>query len=180
MSEETITIIPKKKKRVASKAKGNANELKLSKLLAEHLAPLKFVRTQQSGAITGGKNFGFRGHMFSKQTLEHYVGDVVPSNEEEAGVKFRFVIETKAYKTPDSFESLFTGKHSVYGWLDEVDVDKVKVDKEGIVIMKWNNTPYYASVRPHIELPCKHMTLPSGDKVCHLSELLKHTNFWFV
>lgn len=170
----------KKKKRVASKAKGNSNELKLSKLLAEHLAPLKFVRTQQSGAITGGKNFGFRGHLFSKEMLEHYVGDVVASNEEEVGVKFRFVIETKAYKTPDSFESLFTGKHSFYGWLDEVDVDKVKVSKEGIVIAKWNNVPYYVAVRSHIELPCSHMILPTGDKVCHLSELLKHKEFWTI
>jgi len=179
MIEQTITI-PKKKKRINSKAKGSGNELKLSKLLAEHLAPLKFVRTQQSGAITGGKNFGFRGHMFSKQTLEHYVGDVVPSNEEEAGVKFRFVIETKAYKTPDSFESLFTGKHSVYGWLDEVDVDKVKVDKAGIVIMKWNNTKYFCAVRSVIELPCKHMILPSGDKMCLLLDLLEHKDFWIL
>lgn len=177
MTEKTIPI---KKKRVNSKSKGSANELKLSKVLAEHLAPLKFVRTQQSGAITGGKNFGFRGHMFSKEMLGHYVGDVVASNEEEVGIQFKFVIETKAYKTPDSFESLFVEKHSVYGWLNEVDTDKVKVDKEGIVIMKWNNTPYYAAVRSHIDLPCKHMTLPTGDKVCHLLELLKHKDFWIM
>ena len=169
-----------KKKRINSKSKGNGNELKLSKILAEHLAPLKFVRTQSSGAFTGGKNFAVRKHLFSEEVLKMFVGDIAPTNEADCEVNFRFVIEAKAYKAADSFDSLFTGKNKIYGWLDEVSVDCVKINKPGIVIFKFNNTPYYCAVRHDIVLPISYMTLPSGDKVCYLMELLKYKNFWFT
>jgi len=170
----------KPKKRVMSKAKGNNNERKIAKILADALAPLQFVRTPGSGAFLGGKNFANRNQLFSQTMAQVFVGDIVCSNEEEVNLKFDWVIEAKHYKTPDSFDSLFTGKHHVYGWLNEVMTDCVKVNKKGIVIFKWNNTPLYCAVRPEIELPIEHLVLPSGDKVCYLNALLEHRDFWYT
>jgi hypothetical protein len=168
-----------KKKRVNSKAKGATNERRIAKLLANALAPLQFVKTPGSGAFVGGKNFATRGGLFSKTAMQTFVGDIVCTNEEDVGETFDFVVECKHYKTPDSFDSIFTGKHSIYGWLEEVAIDCVKLDKQGIVIFKWNNTPYYAAVSSNINLPIsKFLTLPSGDKICLLSDLLPFRDFW--
>lgn len=167
-----------KKKRVNSKAKGATNERKVAKLLAAKLAPLEFIKTTGSGAFFGGKNFAVRGGKFSKAAMQTFVGDITPTNEDDVDIVFNFVVECKHYKTPDSFDSLFTGKHSIYGWLKEVLTDCVKLNKQGIVIFKWNNTPYYAAVDSTISLPCKHMVLPSGEKVCYLNDLLEYRDFW--
>lgn len=166
--------------RINSKNKGNTNERKIAKLLSEALDPFKFIRVASSGAFLGGKNFAVRENLFSDDAAQNYIGDIVCTNEKVVNKKFRFVIEAKHYKTPDSFESLFTGKHKVYGWLDEVSIDCVKVNKDGIVIFKWNNTSYFCAVRPHIELPCKFMTLQTGDKICLLNDLLTVPEFWEV
>lgn len=167
-----------KKKRVNSKNKGSSNERKIASILSTHLAPLQFIRTPGSGAFVGGKNFIIRGNLFAKNAMQVFVGDIFPSNEEEVDMSFNFVIEAKHYKTPDSFDSLFTGKHNVYQWLNEVSTDCVKIGKEGIVIFKWNNTPYYCAVRNHIELPCEHLILPTGDKICYFTSLIKFKDFW--
>jgi hypothetical protein len=173
-----MTDIIIKKKRVNSKAKGQGNERKVAKLLSDSLAPLTFMRTPGSGAFVGGKNFAVRGGMFSNTAMQTFVGDITPTNEEDNGLQFNFVVECKHYKTPDSFDSLFTGKHSIYGWLTEVSTDCVKIGKKGIVICKWNGTPFFCAVRPEIELPCPFLTLPSGDKICYLNDLLVFKDFW--
>ena len=172
-----------KKKRVNSKNKGSSNERKVAKLLSDALSPLQFIRTPGSGAFLGGRNFANRQHLFSQSAAQIFVGDITPTNEEEVNMTFNFVVECKHYKTPDSFDSLFTGKHSIYGWLSEVAIDCVKVNKKGVVIFKWNNTPYYVAVENDIELPLdvKYMVLPSGgQKVCYLTDLLKFEDFWFT
>lgn len=169
-----------KKKRVNGKAKGSSAELKICKILAEHLAPLKFIRTPGSGARIGGTNFNTFGNLYSKEAMEFYVGDVVASNETEAGVKFRFVVESKSYKDAEKLEVLLNGKSKIYGWLEEVNIDCVKVQKEPILIFKWNQTPLYCAFNPEMELPegVKFLTLPSGNKICHLLDLLQYKDFW--
>ena len=71
---------PAKKKRVNSKAKGSGFEGHIGKVLAEHLPPLKFRRSQSSGAILGGENARFL-EQFSNDAKCLFVGDVVPTNE---------------------------------------------------------------------------------------------------
>lgn len=168
-----------KKKRVNSKGKGNGFENKISKILAEALAPMKFARTPGSGARVGGQNFGVFGSMFSQESLGMFVGDVVPINEQDCEKTFRFTVECKAYKDPDKLEALF-GASNIYKWMEEVLVDCVKVKKEGIVIFKWNNTPIYTAVTKDVELPSevKRIILTNGIQVAHLEELLTHKDFW--
>jgi hypothetical protein len=175
MSEE----IKKPRKRVNSKSKGNGFEGKVSKILATALSPMKFARTPGSGARVGGQNFGVFGAMFSQESLNMFVGDVVPINEQDCEQNFRFTVECKAYKDPDKLEALF-GASNIYKWMEEVLVDCVKVKKEGIVVFKWNNTPIYTAVTKDIELPAdvKRIVLTNGIQVAHLDDLLKHTDFW--
>ena len=169
-----------KKKRVNSKAKGSGFEGKVSKILSETFAPMKFARTPGSGARVGGKNFGAFGQFFSEAALNLFVGDVVPVNEQDCPKDFRFIVECKAYKDADKLEALLSGSSNIYAWMQEVLTDCVKVNKEGIVIFKWNNTPIYAAVTPQTGLPqdIKRIILNNGIMVCHLDDLLKVTDFW--
>jgi hypothetical protein len=176
MPEETIVV---KKKRVNSKRKGAGNEGTLCKILAKELAPFKFIRSQASGAMVGGKNFAAKSHLYSQEALHFFVSDIVCSNESEVSKKFRFVIEAKAYKESDKLEQLLNGKSKIYSWIEQVKNDAVKVNKDWIVIYKFNATPFYCAVSPLIELPVDTiLTLPSGDKICYLNDLLKFPTFW--
>lgn len=174
-----IPVTPKKK-RVNSKSKGNGFESKISKILAEALAPMKFARTPGSGARLGGQNFAAFGAMFSQVAMNMFVGDVVSINEQDCEKNFRFTVECKAYKDPDKLENLLHGNSNIYGWMEEVLVDCEKVNKEGIVIFKWNNTPIYTAVTKDVILPegVKRIILTNGIQVSHLEELLAHKDFW--
>jgi hypothetical protein len=177
----TDKIEVKPKKRVNSKAKGNSGERAVCKILAEHLPPFKFIRSQSSGAVVGGKNFQANAHLYSQEAMHYFVSDIVCSNEQDVGKKFRFCIEVKHYKDAEKMEVLLNRKSKVYGWLEEVAIDCFKVNKEGIVIFKFNNTPYYVAVNKNIELPpVDFILLPTGDKVCHLLPLLEHKDFWII
>ncbi len=168
----------KVKKRVNGKAKGGSNELKVSKLLTEALAPLKFKRSQGSGNVVGGQN-SFRTADYSKLTLALFTGDVVPTNEcVDGNPRFKYVVECKAYKEAERMEALF-GTSKIYKWLEEANVDAAKVDKRGILIFKFNNTSQYCAVDADIKLPAiKIITLPTGIQVCYFEELLAHRDFW--
>ena len=156
-----------KKKRVNSKGKGNGFENKVSKILAEALAPMKFARTPGSGARLGGQNFAAFGSMFSQVAMNMFVGDVVSINEQDCEKNFRFTVECKAYKDADKLENLLHGNSNIYGWVEEVLTDCVKVGKDGIVIFKWNNTPIYTAVTKDIQLPdsVKRIVLTNGIQV---------------
>lgn len=177
--EEAKSEPKKRKKAVNGKAKGGANELKVSKVLTEALAPLKFKRSQMSGAIVGGMNAKTVGD-YSKLTLALFTGDVVPTNEcVDGNPRFKFVVECKFYKEAERMEALFeTSK--IYTWIKEAAVDAAKVDKRGILIFKFNNTPQYVAVEPDIFLPIdvKRIILPTGIQICHLEDLIKHREFW--
>lgn len=176
MTEEII-----KKKRVNSKAKGSGSERALCKILANALQPFKFIRSQSSGAILGGKNFETNKHLYSNEVMELFVSDIVCSNEKEINKKFRFVVESKAYKDADKLETLLNGKSKIYSWIEQVKIDSQKVNKDWIVIFKFNNTPYYCAVNKEIELPVtKILTLPTGDQLVYLTELLNFPEFWQV
>ena len=177
MSDETIKP---SKKRVNSKGKGNGAERAICKLLADALAPFKFIRSPGSGSYVGGKNFEANAHLYSQEAMAMFVSDVVCSNEREVGKTFRFVVESKAYKDAEKLEVLLNGKSSVYGWFDEVRIDAAKIHKEPLLVFKWNNTPHYAAFEPTVILPAglNILTLPTGLQVTHLKPLLEYKSFW--
>lgn len=168
-----------RKKAVNGKAKGGAFELKVSKILCEELAPLKFKKSQMSGAIVGGMNAKTAGD-YSKLTLALFTGDVVPTNEcVDGNPRFKFVVECKFYKDAERMEALFETSH-IYSWLEEAKTDAKKVDKIGILVFKFNNTSIYAAVDADVALPAgvKHITLVNGIKVCMFLDLVKYHSFW--
>jgi len=163
------------------KAKGNGFEGTVAKKLSEALSPLKFIRTQSSGARVGGKNFETLGQMFGADALKLFVGDVVPVNEKEAGVTFKHSIECKFYKTQDPFTSLVSGTSNVYAWMKEAEVDAVKIDRRPLLIFKWNNTPIFAATTGIGFHPCPLVIEGNGQRIyiTYLEELLKYPQFWF-
>jgi hypothetical protein len=167
------------KKRVNSKNKGANNERALCKLLAKELAPFKFIRSQASGAIIGGKNFETNAHLYSQEAMHFFVSDIVCSNEQEINQKFRFCIEAKHYKEADKLELLLNGKSNIYKWIEQATTDGNKVNKPSLVIFKYNNTPFYVAAPQNIELPVDRiLILPTGHQLCYLEDLLKEKDFW--
>lgn len=182
MDTEVIppVVVPKKKKRVNSKGKGNGFERVIANLLTARLSPFNFTRSQSSGAIVGGKNWATKGQIFSKEALTLFVGDVVPTNEAEVGKSFRFSIECKSYGDAERMETLF-GNSSIYLWVNEAIDDAKKLKKDPIAIFKWKNTPIYAAFPEYIYLPIKNkIILLNGVQLCHLEDILALKDFWDV
>lgn len=172
----------RKMKPGAGKAKGNGFENTVAKKLSDALAPLKFIRTQGSGARVGGKNFETLGMLFGEDALKLFVGDVVPVNEKEASVKFRFSIECKFYRMPDKFTSLVAGSANVFKWMKEAIDDASKTGKTPLLIFKWNNTPIFAAGL-HSDMNCPaNITLTNNDlsiDIFYLDDLLTNQGFWY-
>lgn len=163
------------------KQKGSGFENQVAKKLSAALDPLKFIRTQGSGARVGGKNFETIGKMFGADALKLFVGDVVPVNERECGHSFKFSVECKFYKTPDSFPSLVAGSANIFKWMQEAEEDAVKIKRNAVLIFKWNNVNTFAAT--YFETPCHKLIIDalSGKKifVSYLDELLTYPNFWY-
>lgn len=183
------------KKRKNSKAKGSGFEGTVAKKLTEALKPLNFIRTPGSGARVGGKNFETIGKMFGEDALKIFVGDVVPVNERQEGIRFAHSIECKFYATPDGFTALVAGKANLFKWFQEAVDDAAKVGKNPMLIFKWNHTPIYvaidtcdtradvkmladADIKPRLTL------LTYGEKkqgldIYELDDLLASPGFWY-
>ena len=163
------------------KSKGNSFEGQVANKLSAGLAPLKFIRTQGSGARVGGKNFETLGQMFGEDALKLFVGDVVPVNEKNAGVTFLHAIECKSYKTPDNFPALVSGNSNLFKWMKEAEDDAVKVKRNPLLIFKWNNTPIFVAMSAQLRHPVR-LTLQQEAKVIYinyLDDLLKYPRFWY-
>lgn len=168
------------------KAKGSGFEGQLAKKLSAALAPLNFIRTQGSGARVGGKNFATIGQMFGEDALKLFVGDVVPVNEKDTGLTFKYSVEAKFYKTPDSFTALASGSANVYKWFEESVTDAVKINKIPMLVFKWNRTDIFVviekpeqrstTVNPKFEL----ITSTRHLQVFLLDDLLLHKSFWIA
>lgn len=183
------------KKRKNSKGKGNGFENTVAKTLSKALAPLNFIRTPGSGARVGGKNFETIGKMFGEDALKIFVGDVVPVNERQEGLRFHHSIECKFYATQDPFTALVASTANLFKWFKEAEDDAKRVDKNPMLIFKWNHTPIFAAVdttgskadyttltargiKPRLTL------LTYGDaKMCidiyYLDDLLAVPDFWY-
>lgn len=145
MSEEVQE--PKKKSRVNSKRKGSGFEGSISKLLGTTLAPMKFRRSQSSGAILGGVNEKFMEN-FSDDAKALFIGDVVPTNESDVlkseGWRFKFTLECKFYKSVDTLEHLFSNT-KIKNWFEQAVTDAAKIGKEPLLIFKFNRTETFCA-----------------------------------
>lgn len=173
---------PTVKKRKQSKPKGNRFELEISKLMTEQLAPLKFIRSPQSGARVGGINFKKFGALYSQDSLNIFVGDVVCTNETEVGLTFKCNIECKSYGAADGFNLIMLGSSKIFGWMEESEVDAAKTDKTPVIIFKWNRTQTFVA-SPNLPEECTKMILnrqeKSPIKIGLLDDALKIKDFWF-
>jgi hypothetical protein len=165
----------------AGKRKGSNFEGQVAKKLSDGLSPLKFIRTQSSGARVGGKNFETLGKMFGDDALKLFVGDVVAVNEKESGVVFKYSIECKSYKSPDNFPALVSGNSNVFKWMNEAVDDAKKVNREPLLVFKWNNTPIFTARTNHQQFPFRLTLSQAGNTlyISYLDELLKFQEFWY-
>jgi hypothetical protein len=170
------------------KGKGNGFEGTIAKKLTAALQPLNFMRTPGSGARIGGKNFETLGKMLGEDALKIFVGDVVPVNERQEALVFRHVVECKFYATADNFTSLASGTANVWKWYEEVVIDAAKINKNPLLLFKWNHTPIFVATDEldsvHIPLkPCftllSYGTHPRALDIYYLDDLLKHPSFWY-
>lgn len=173
----------KKMRPGGGKAKGSAFEAKVAKLLSSAL-PINFIKSPGSGARIGGKNFATIGQMMGVDTQKLFNADVVPVNETQVGFDFRYSIECKSYATADNFTSMVSGTANVYKWFEESVVDSAKIDRQPVLIFKWNNTPTFVAVlaRTMEGMVTPNLTIHrQGFKdldIYELEELLKFPNFW--
>ncbi len=172
-----------KKKRFNSKAKGGSFEAKIAKLLSAAL-PINFIKSPGSGARIGGKNFATIGAMMGEETMKLFNADVVPVNEQAAGYNFIFSTECKSYAEADNFTSLVSGSANVFKWFAESIVDSAKINREPILIFKWNRTSIFVAVKSGTSSPIKaklsiasHLDIPSLD-IYDFDDLLKYPEFW--
>lgn len=163
------------------KAKGSGFEGQVANKLSAALAPLKFIRTQGSGARVGGKNFETLGQMFGEDALKLFVGDVVPVNEKEAGVCFKHAIECKSYKTPDNFTGIVSGSANIFKWMKEAEDDAIKIKRNPLLIFKWNNTPIFVAMSSQQMYPTRITLTRDGDSiyVTYFDDLIKFPKFWY-
>lgn len=167
------------------KAKGSGFEGQVAKKLSAALTPLSFIRTQGSGARVGGKNFETIGKMFGADALKLFVGDVVPTNERDNGLTFLWSVETKFYKTQDSFTQLASGSANLYKWFTESVEDAKKIGKKPMLVFKWNHTSIFAAVLESDHdgsIPNCFSISKDGRTltVFEFEELLKHPSFWYT
>lgn len=163
------------------KAKGNGFESQIAKKLTKALDPLTFIRTPGSGARLGGKNFELFGKMFGADATKLFTGDVAVTNEKEASLEFRFSIECKSYKTPDNFTALVSGNACFFKWFEEACVDAFKINKQPMLIWKFNHTPVFAAVlhNPNSLVKPRFSIIQSRHiDVFELDELLAVREFW--
>lgn len=181
MSEEK-KVTKRKMRPGGGKAKGNGFEGLIAKKLSAAL-PLNFIRSPGSGARIGGKNFATIGAMMGAEAIKLFNADVVPVNESSEGYDFLFSIECKSYATADNFTALALGKANVYKWFEESVVDAVKVNREPVLIFKWNQTPVFVAViaRTMEGVTKPIMTIHRESRsldIYELDELLKFPEFW--
>jgi len=176
-----------KKKAINSKAKGKGFEGDVAKKLTKALEPYIFKRVIFSGAILGGKNAANMGH-YSEALANMFVGDVVCVNDNDFDKTFRFNVECKFYKTPETLDNFLGVVNSnIPKWFEESVVDAKKVNKTPLLIVKWNRSSIYCFIEgdgylPHVDMTwVPHVTFSNFElKAFLLDDALKDTGWWFT
>jgi len=116
--------------KINSKAKGNRNELALTKILNERFNTKEFSRVPSSGAWTGGKNRD-KASGLSEEAKQTLSGDIMtPKN-------FLYSIESKAYASME-FWDLFNESSNLFSWMKQSEEDAEFVGKQPMLIVKIN------------------------------------------
>ncbi len=165
--------------RINSKAKGNSQELKISKILTENLHPLNFKRVPSSGALLGGSN-SVLAENFNEESANVVVGDIFCTNN-----KVRFVIESKSYKEPIKFYELLKDNCQVYGWYQEAAFDCEKFENRlPLLIFKYNRTDDFVCISHNLvkNLVSSSKLITVGDlSILRLSDFLElGAEFWLT
>ena len=142
------------KKRINSKAKGKGFENDIAKLLSKTFNPYTFKRVLHSGAILGGKNVS-NINQYSTNIANQYIGDVVCVNEADYQEKyFRFNLECKFYKTPETLDNFLGVVNSnIPKWFEESVIDAKKTGKTPLLIVKYNRSSVYCVINDQCKLP---------------------------
>ena len=175
------------KKRVNGKAKGNSFENTISKRFSKLLSPLEFKRSQSSGAVLGGLN---EKHLdkYSHDIKTIFIGDVVPTNQSDVikshGWKFRFTIECKSYKSVETLQKILTNS-IIFTWYEQALTDAKKLDKEALLIFKFNHTDIFVAIDSKINLPIDNLDIIMNLKnkfydinIVKLVDLEKDIEWW--
>jgi hypothetical protein len=121
--------------------------------------------------------------MFGEDATKLFVGDVVPTNEKDCGLQFRFSVECKSYKTPDNFPGLVSGNANFFKWFEESVVDAEKIAKLPMLIFKWNHTASFVGVlHDPNSLVKPNFTITRNERsidVFELESLLEVPTFWY-
>lgn len=118
-----------------SKAKGNAFEREVGRLLTETLKLGEFQRTKGSGAFYGKSN-QFRLKNASQAAIRAMRGDIIPPDN------VNLVIECKNHgNLPGGFHSILWGEsNTLDGWLEEVYTDSQKGKIPNMLVFKITGT----------------------------------------
>lgn len=122
-----------------SKKKGNRGENQLVHILEEAFGEGQFKRTPSSGAYTGGKNREGAENLPWEAKITLASDIITPSN-------FNFVIEHKFYAEAN-FWDLFSDKSNWNEWIEQVEGDAKFVEKEPLLIIKYNRHKRIALVK---------------------------------
>ena len=154
-----------------SKRKGAVGELELVHILCARFGEGRFKRTPSSGAHTGGKNRELSKNL-PWETKVTLVSDIITP------LNFNFVIEHKFY-ADISFWELFSEKSNWNIWLQQVREDAAFVEKEPMLIVKYNRHERIVLIPQHC-YPEQSQFIWKGTSVIELSKLLSLTDdFWF-
>jgi hypothetical protein len=173
---------PVKKKKVNGKAKGNGYENKIAKQFTTAFLPLQFRRSQSSGAILGGQNEKYL-DQYSFEVKRAFIGDVVPTNESDKDVPdFNFSVECKFYKDVENLEHLVSKKSKIYMWIEEAKVDAAKLNKQPLLVFKFNRTSDFVAITKDQQFPdsIEFLQLLDGTKIALLDEVIKHKDWWIT
>jgi hypothetical protein len=185
-SKITTTTTEKSKKKINSKQKGKSFEGEIAKILSKSLAPYIFKRVIFSGAIMGGKNAKVLND-YSSQLGNLFVGDVTCVNAYDINreLEFRYNVECKFYKNPETLDNFFEeNKSNIPMWFEESKIDAHKVKKEPLLIVKWNRSNIYCFMDQNNNIPKHIKCIPFshwGIKCVLLKDILetKDQYFWF-
>lgn len=171
-----------KKKPINSKSKGKNFEGEVAKQLSKSFSPYEFKRVLHSGAILGGKNVASLGK-YSEVIANMFIGDVVCINDSDQEKDFRFNIECKFYKTSETLDN-FLGviNSNLPKWYEESVVDAKKVNKDPLLIVKWNRSSIYCIIDRDYFLP-ENINFVYISKfklnVFLFKDALQYNNWWF-
>jgi len=141
-SQETILASLKPKKRKNSRAKGNAFENKVSKILNERFDTDEFSRSPGSGAFATTHKL--------PSHLQIY-GDLISPQD------FKFIVECKKGYNQLGMDALLNRKSKVWEWIETLERDMAASRKPGFILTAQDRkpsiviTPYNKQIDNHTD-----------------------------